>query len=176
MKVTPAGVLLSILIFGGVSLGAVAKHAAVSPEDQNGALIIGEAGEAYPIYGVGGIRVSGGHHGMFMSNMKKSQIEIDGSAISAQKMIPSNQISDFAAVSRSAYFVTHSAVCTLTSAANAAGEEIVVCNAGKDVTITYQTVVGESLIGGEQLGVLIVNNKPGKVDRFISDGKSWYRE
>jgi len=169
-------VLLSTLLLAGVSVGALAKHAEVSPQDQNGALIIGEAGESYPIYGVGGIRVSGGHHGMFMSNMKKSQIEIDGSAISANKLIPSNQTSDFAAVSRSAYFVSHSAVCTLTSAANAAGEEIVVCNAGKDVTITYQTIVGESLIGGEQLGLLIVNNKPGKVDRFISDGKSWYRE
>ncbi len=176
MKVTPTGMLLSVLILGGVSLGALAKHAAVSPQDQNGALIIGEAGESYPIYGVGGIRVSGGHHGLFMSNTKSSQVEIDGSAISAQKMIPSNQISDFAAVSRSAYFVSHSAVCTLTSAANAAGEEILVCNAGKDVTITYQTIVGESLIGGEQLGLLIVNKTPGKVDRFISDGKSWYRE
>ena len=176
MKVTPTGVLLSTLLLAGVSVGALVKHAEVSPQDQNGALIIGEAGESYPIYGVGGIRVSGGHHGMFMSNMKKSQIEIDGSAISANKLIPSNQTSDFAAVSRSAYFVSHSAVCTLTSAANAAGEEIVVCNAGKDVTITYQTIVGESLIGGEQLGLLIVNNKPGKVDRFISDGKSWYRE
>ena len=131
MKVTPAGMLLAFLIVGGVSLNAFAKHTEVAPQDQNGALIIGEAGESYPIYGVGGIRVSGGHHGMFMSNMKKSQIEIDGSAISAQKMIPSNQVSDFAAVSRGAYFVSHSAVCTLTSAANAAGEEIVVCNAGK---------------------------------------------
>ena len=176
MKVTPVGFLFAILVIGGVSLNALAKHATVAPQDQNGALIIGEAGESYPIYGVGGIRVSGGHHGMFMSNMKNSQIEIDGSAITAQKLIPSTQISDFAAVTRSAYFVSHSAVCTLTSAANAAGEEIVVCNAGKDVTITYQTIVGESLIGGEQLGVLTVNKTPGKVDRFISDGKSWYHE
>jgi len=168
--------LLSILILAGVSIDAFAKHATAPAEEQNGAVILGLAGESYPIYGVGGIRVTGGHHGMFSSNMKSSQIEIDGSAIAAQKLIPANEISDFAAVSRGAYFVNRSSVCTLASAMGAAGEEIVVCNAGKDVTITYQTKNGESLFGVEQLGVLIVNKTPGKVDRFISDGKSWYRE
>ena len=176
MKVTTKGMLLSLLIVGGVPLNALAKHATVAPENQNGAVILGMAGESYPIYGAGGIRVSGGHHGFFSSNMKSSQIEIDGSGISAQKLSPANETSDFTAAIRGAYFVSHSAVCTLASAQNVAGEEVVVCNAGKDVTITYQTVNGETLLGGEQLGVLIVNKNPGKVDRFISDGKSWYRE
>src|SRR5438445_498489 len=143
MKVTSIGMLLSILMLGGVSIDALAKHATVPPEEQNGAVILGLAGESYPLYGVGGIRVTGGHHGMFSSNMKSSQIEIDGSAIAAQKLIPANEISDFAAVPGGAYFVSKSSVCTLASSMTAAGEEIVVCNTGKDVTITYQTTNGE---------------------------------
>jgi hypothetical protein len=176
MKVKPIGMLLSILILGGVSPDALAKHAAVPASEQNGAVILGNAGESYPIYGAGGIRVTGGHHGFFSSNMKSSQIEIDGSGISAGKLIPTNEISDFPAAAHGAYFVSGSSVCTLATAVGAAGDEIVVCNAGKDVTITYQTSNGETLIGADQVGVLMVNKTPGKVDKFISDGKSWYRE
>lgn len=167
-------ILLSTLLVG-VSIGAIAKHAA-APEDQNMALIVGEAGERYPIIGAGGIRVSGGHHGIFMSNVKSSTIQIDGSELSIRKMIPFNETADFTASANCAYFVAQNAVCTLATAADVGGQEIVVCNAGNGVTVTYQTTNGETLIGGEKLGVLTANKTPGKVDRFISDGKSWYRE
>ena len=50
-----------------------------------------------------------------------------------------------------------------------------VCNAGKSTTITYQALPGESLVGGDQ-SAPVVNSSQGKVDRFISDGKGWFRE
>ena len=49
MKVTVVGMLLSIFILAGVSIDAIAKHAAVPVEEQNGAVIIGLAGESYPL-------------------------------------------------------------------------------------------------------------------------------
>jgi hypothetical protein len=167
--------VLSIVLLAGFSAPALAKHAA-APKEENGAVILGEAGESYPIYGAGGIRVTGGHHGFFTSNMKRSEIEIDGSAISAQKLTAINETADFLAAPNCAYFVSQAAVCTLSSAVGAAGEEVIVCNTGNEITITYQTTNGETLFGCEQLGVLFVNKKPGKVDKFISDGKSWYHE
>jgi hypothetical protein len=167
--------LFLVVVATGLSIAALAKHAQ-SDKDQNVAVIIGEAGEQYPIYGAGGIRVRGGHHGFFASNVKSSQIEIDGSGISPQKLIALNENTDFAASANNAYFVSTSAVCTLGTAVGAAGQEIIVCNAGQGVTITYQTTNGETLFGGERLGVLVANSTAGKVDKFISDGKCWYRE
>jgi len=136
---------------------------------ENMALVLGQAGERYPIYGVGGIRVSGGHRGMWASNMKSSAIQIDGSGISAQKFEPFNVSTDFVAAANGAYFVSSDCICTLSTATVAAGQEIVVCNTNGNARITYRTVLGETLIGSDQSG-------PGSVDRFISDGKRWYRE
>jgi len=147
---------------------ALAKYAS-PPDDENSALIVGCAGEKYPISGVGGIRVIGGHHGHWSTNIKTSPIQIDGSSISSQRFQPVYVDTDFSAAANGAYFVSKSSVCTLSTASGAAGQEIVVCNTSKDATITYQTVQGEVLRGGDQSG-------PGKVDRFISDGKGWYRE
>src|SRR5277367_1423914 len=98
-----------------LSMAAIAKHND-NPEEQNMAVVFGEAGERYPIFGAGGIRVSGGHHGMFMSNTKSSAIQIDGSGISAQKYLPSYVQTDFSAAPNSAFFVSHSAICTMPSA------------------------------------------------------------
>jgi hypothetical protein len=81
---------------------------------------------------------------------------------------------DFTAAANGAYFVSNVAICTLPTAVGAAGQEIVVCNTNKSGTITYQTVLGE-MLGSDESGP-VVNSIPGKVDRFISDGKGWYRE
>jgi hypothetical protein len=166
--------LFAAVLFAEFSTAAVAKNAS-SREDENSAVVFGEAGERYPIVGVGGIRVVGGHHGWFTSNMKSSAIQIDGSGISAQKFVPVNVSGDFIAAANGAYFVSNVAICTLPTAVGAAGQEIVVCNTNKSGTITYQTVLGEVLLGGDQSGP-VVSSIPGKVDKFISDGKGWYRE
>ncbi|MDR3615412.1 MAG: hypothetical protein P4L53_17770 [Candidatus Obscuribacterales bacterium] len=167
--------LLSNLIFAGNSTAALAKHADPA-QSENMAVIIGNTGEQYPIYGTGGIRVTGGHHGMFTSNMKTSQIEIDGSGITPQKTMAVSINEDFTAAPGGAYFVSNPCVCTLSSAVGVAGQEITICNAAKGVTVTYQTLNGETLIGAKQLGLLLVNNSYGQVDKYISDGKSWFRE
>jgi hypothetical protein len=145
------------------------------------ALVLGQAGEAYPIYGVGGIKVTGGHHGFWSTNLKSSAIQVDGSGIAVQKFVPVNVTADFSAAPSTAYFVSNSAICTLPTAVGCAGQEIVLCNAGANCTITYQVVPGEMLFGGEQPGAgekekAVSNARQGKVDRFISDGKGWYRE
>jgi hypothetical protein len=166
--------LFVTVLFAGLSIAALAKHTS-SSDDENSAIVLGEAGEQYRIFGVGGIRVSGGHHGWFASNMKSSAIQIDGSGVATQRFVPVNVDADFSAAATGSYFVSNTCVCTLPTAAGAAGQEIVVCNSGKNATITYQSFQGETLNGGNQPAP-VVNSSPGKVDRFISDGKSWYRE
>jgi hypothetical protein len=167
--------LLSNFMFAAHTPAALAKHADPA-QSENMAVIIGNTGESYPIYGTGGIRVTGGHHGMFTSNMKTSQIEIDGSGITPQKTMAVNTNEDFAAAAGGAYFVANTCVCTLSSATGVAGQEIVICNTAKGATVTYQTTNGEALVGAKPLGLLLVNNSYGQVDKFISDGKSWFRE
>jgi hypothetical protein len=167
--------LLSNLTLAYIPTMALAKHAD-SVQSENMAVIIGNTGEQYPIFGTGGIRVSGGHHGMFTSNMKTSQIEIDGSGITAQKTTAFSENEDFTAAAGGAYFVYSACVCTLSNAAGAAGQEIIICNAEKGVTVTYQTLFDQRLIGAKQLGKLLVNNTYGEVDKFISDGRSWFKE
>jgi hypothetical protein len=143
------------------------------PDDENGALIIGEAGERYPVYGTGGIKVTGGHHGMMMSNMKRSSIEIDGSLISVQRFASHNESADFNAVANSAHFVSNAAVCTFPPASSAPGQEIIVCNTN-NTTITYKTSGEDKLIAGPR--EMNANATFGKVDRFISDGRNWFHE
>ena len=90
-KVNKSGsifVLLCSILLASLASG---PGQAKAPADENLAVIIGESGEQYPIYGAGGIRVSGGHHGIWMSNMKRSAIEIDGSGISAQRLVQSRR-------------------------------------------------------------------------------------
>jgi len=64
--------------------------------------------------------------------------------------------------------------CTLKTAAGVAGQEIIVCNTSKDGAITYNTTFGETISGNRSGG--FTNSTPYKVDRFISDGKAWYKE
>ena len=149
-------------------------HAA-SNDDGNSALIRGEAGENYPIVGTGGIRVSGGHHGMWMSNMKTSTVLIDGSGILAQKFPAVAENSDFNAACGSSYFVSQTSVCMLPQASTSAGQEVVVCNTASNGAITYKAQTGDRLFGANQAGV-IVSSQSGKVDRFLCDGSTWYRE
>jgi hypothetical protein len=112
---------------------------------------------------------------MFASNMKSSSIEIDGSGITAQKYLTVIENEDFTAAAGGAYFATADVVCTLAAAASAAGQETVVCNTGKGASIKYKTAAGETVVGADLPGVM-VNATPGKVDRFISDGRFWYKE
>jgi len=155
--------------------GAAQAKSHPSSENENLAVVYGEAGERYPLVGTGGIKVTGGHHGLFMSNMKSSAIEIDGSGIAAQRYAPFTESSDFTAAPNSAYFVSHACVCTLPTAADVAGQEIVVCNASGGATIFYRSFNGEPLPGSTQAAQM-TNSVSGKVDRFISDGTTWYRE
>jgi hypothetical protein len=171
--------LFATFMCSGLTLAADARGGSKQAGSaENMALVVGAAGEAYPIYGAGGIRVTGGHHGIFSSNLKSSAIEIDGSGISAQKYLPVSVSADFSASPNAAYFVSDASICTLPSAAGCAGQEIVVCNTSQNATITYQAASGETVYGGEQAGAAlgaVVNSRQGKVDRFISDGKNWYR-
>jgi len=137
--------------------------------------VLGMAGEQYPIYGAGGIKVTGGHHGFFSSNMKSSAIEIDGSGISAHKFAPVNVTSDFTAMAGGAYFVSGNCVCNLGPATGNAGQEVAICNAAKSTTITYANLPGEFVYGVDQ-SATVTNSNQGKVDKFISDGKGWFRE
>jgi len=168
----PVFVLLCLVLLAPLALGPA--HAG-APSDENLAIILGEAGERYPIFGTGGIKVSGGHHGFWSSNMKRSSIEIDGSGISPQKFAPINESSDFTASANSAYFVSGTCICALPPARSMAGQEILVCNTNEGTTITYQTSIGDRLFGGSQLDPT-ANSILGKVDRFISDGRNWYKE
>jgi hypothetical protein len=164
---------LSLLLVSVSSMALAKSHD--SHENENMALIYGDASERYPIVGTGGIRVSGGHHGIFASNMKSSSIEIDGSGIAAQRYAPSNESSDFTASPNCAYFVSHACVCTLPTASGVAGQEVVVCNTSGGATIFYKSFNGELLPGGTPSGQ-ITNSVAGRVDKFISDGTTWYRE
>jgi len=142
------------------------------------ASVFGMAGERYDFYGTGGITVEQSPKpGWIHSNMKTYKIRIDGGANSNQagpSLEPVNEEASFNAAAGCAYFVSHTANCTLPSAADVAGKEVVVCNKGAGIAITYGTRFGES-ISGNQSGAL-VNSTPYQVDRFISDGKNWYKE
>jgi hypothetical protein len=166
--------LLMPLSFMLCSIAVLGKRAS-SPDDQNSALVLGEAGEQYYLSGTGGIKISGGHHGIWASNMKANSIAIDGSGIQAKNFTANDVNSDFNALVDCAYFVSSSCICTLPMANGWAGHEIVVGNRNKDATIKYQSFNGELLPGSEQIGQL-VNSTQGKIDKFISDGKTWYRE
>jgi hypothetical protein len=151
------------------------------------AVVTGLAGESYVFYGTGGITVDETPRpGMWHSNMKTYKIRIDGSnmasgnapaaagGFAASNFAAATVESDFQAFPNTAYFVSTSATCTLPSGSGAAGREIIVCNNSKTGTVTYNTTSGET-VSGNASGAL-TNSTPYKVDRFISDGKSWYRE
>jgi hypothetical protein len=144
------------------------------------ASIYGMTGERYELYGTGGITVDESPRpGFIHSNMKSYRIRIDGSgtngadAAASAIFAPTPVDTDFIAAANGAYFVSHTATCALPTAAGVAGKEIIVCNTG-DGTITYSTRFGETMSGYQTLALR--NSTPGHVDRFISDGKNWYKE
>jgi len=129
------------------------------------------------LYGSGGIKVT---NQLIPDRIDRYSVCIDGSPIGSGSgtggqslgLKASNIEGDFNASASSAYFVSRSANCTLPTATGVAGKEIVVSNKGGK--ITYTTTSGET-ISGNPSGAL-TNSTPYKVDRFISDGKNWYRE
>lgn len=174
---TQIGLVCLILPLTFMSTGSFAKDRHAADESDNGAVILGEAGESYPIVGSGGIKVTGGHHGMWASNMKRSTIEVDGSGIAAKSFSPVIETADFTASANAAYFVSQTSICTLPTAAGAAGQEIVVCNTGSGSKISYQAFNGQALMNGPAPDSSpYINSTTGKVDRFIADGTRWYRE
>jgi hypothetical protein len=182
-------VVATVLWTSFPSTGEAKKHS--ESEEQVEAIptavVTGLAGETYVFYGTGGITVDETPRpGMWHSNLKTYKIRIDGSTISGNNapaaaggLATSNFAAatvetDFQAFPNTAYFVSNSATCTLPSGSGAAGREIVVCNNSKSGTVTYNTASGET-VSGNASGTL-TNATPYKVDRFISDGKNWYRE
>ncbi len=167
-----------------LTLTAVAQQA---NKFGNMALVRGYGAEYYWIHGVGGIKVTGGQDSRrLMTHSRNLSIEIDGSGIAAHKYLPVNVSADFSASPNASYFVSAASVCTLPSAVGCAGQEIVVCNTSKNDRITYQATSGETIYGIDQArtglsGVAgvnssaVVNSRQGEIDRFLSDGKNWYR-
>jgi hypothetical protein len=172
--------LLISMLGAGLAETTQARKTTEQADEIPVAQIYGEAGERYDLFGTGGITVTQSPRpGMWHSNMRSYHIDIDGSGMSPSGLAPSNGAgvfpeADFIASAGSSYFVSGSATCTLKTAAGVAGKEIIVCNASKDGTITYNTTFGET-ISGNQSGA-VTNSTPYKVDRFISDGKTWYKE
>ena len=128
----------------------------------------------YHIRGTGGIKVSMPRKlGWMVTSGDTYDINVDGSAIAGGfgAEYPS---SDFAAAAGKAYFLNAPATCLLPSAAQAAGKEIAVCNTGSSGSITYTTTDGQTISG--QASGSVSNSKPYKTDRFISDGRNWFKE
>jgi hypothetical protein len=114
---------------------------------------------------VGGTRFTYGHY----------EVTIDGSGISQGGMNAVNIDHDFSATTGAAYFVSKPATCTLPSAIDLAGKEILVWNAiTSGGAVTYNTTDNQP-ISGSASGSL-VNATPYKLDRFMSNGTNWFKE
>jgi len=183
---------LQVLIVGAMlcelwqPLAGYAKKNSQAAQEIPTAEVYGLSGERYEFYGTGGITVDESPRpGFIHSNFKTYRVRIDGgggdsasgaAGANAQAAgFSSNHVeADFDAAPGCAYFATHTATCAMPSAADASGKEIVVCNAVSGGTITYSTKFGET-ISGNQSGV-VTNSTAFQVDRFISDGKNWFKE
>ncbi len=128
---------------------------------------------AVSVSGSGGIRVRSEcvRRSLFSRHYN---VCIDGSGITGAGFAALNKAEDFKAAVNCAYFVSHSAICTLSTAIDSAGKEIIVCNTCVDGTVTYNTTSGETISGN--LSGSLTNSTRYKVDRFISDGINWYKE
>jgi len=168
-------------------------------DDVSMAVVYGMSGERYIFYGTNGITIQQDHRpGMFHSNMSTYRIRIDGSGAgsnsedastpvaTATTVAPTgttstaapangafNQDSDFTANPNCSYFVSGTVVCVMPSASGIAGSEIKVCNTG-GAKIKYTTRYGETISGSPSGEVL--NSTSYQVDRFLSDGKNWFKE
>lgn len=125
------------------------------------------------LIGAGGIRVNAQHeNGGAVSG--KYRVYIDGANMSAPAVSTSKIDSDFNAAPGCAYFVKGNATCTLPSAVELAGKEILVWNAGPSVTVRYNTVMNQQ-ISGSASGAL-TNSTAFRLERFMSDGANWFKE
>jgi hypothetical protein len=176
-----------------LSAQAKQKTQESSGDDVSMAVVYGMAGERYIFYGTNGVTVEQDHHpGMLHSNMSTYRIRIDGSGAgsnfengqSPAAVTPTataenpakgafNKDSDFTADPNCSYFVSGTVVCVMPSASGIAGNEIKVCNTG-GAKIKYTTRYGETISGNASGEV--VNATSFQVDRFLSDGKNWFKE
>ena len=125
--------------------------------------------------GTGGIRVNTLYTGGTRFTIGHYEVTIDGSHIAPAGLSATKVDHDFNAAPGNAYFVSKAATCTLPSAVDTAGKEILVGNASQNGdAITYNTVAGQ-LISGKTSGGLS-NATAYKFEGFISDGSNWYRE
>jgi hypothetical protein len=99
---------------------------------------------------------------------------IDGSGMVPSAVSAVKVNGDFNASVNCAYFVSRSATCTLSSAAEVAGKEILVWNASPSGLIKYATMLDQTISGSAASAV--TNSSPYKLDRFMSDGSNWFRE
>jgi len=126
------------------------------------------------ISGTGGIKVNTVLTGGGKFTFGHYEVSIDGSGISSG-ISSVNVDHDFNAAVGTTYFVSKPALCTLPSAANAAGKEVLVWNAcPAGGIISYGSIAGQ-LISGKPSSTLS-NSIPYKLDRFMSDGSNWFQE
>jgi hypothetical protein len=125
--------------------------------------------------GTGGIKVNTVLTGGGRFTLGHYEVGIDGSGISSGGISAVNVDHNFNAAVSTAYFVSKPATCTLPSALNVAGKEVLVWNACPfGGIISYGTSTGQ-LISGKQAAKLS-NSTPYRLDRFMSDGSNWYEE
>jgi hypothetical protein len=114
---------------------------------------------------VGGSRFVYGHY----------EVTIDGSGLSQGGMNAVNIDHDFNALAGTAYFVSKSATCTLPSAIDLAGKEILVWNAITSGGAVIFNTTDNQTISGNASGSLL-NTTPYRLDRFMSNGSNWFKE
>ena len=125
--------------------------------------------------GTGGIKVNTVLTGGGKFTLGHYEVGIDGSGISSGGISAVSVDHDFNAAVGTAYFVSKPAICTLPSAVNVAGREVLVWNAcPSGGIVSYGTSAGQ-LISGKQPATLS-NSAPYRLDRFMSDGTNWYKE
>jgi len=127
------------------------------------------------VFCTGGIRVNTVLTGGSRFTLGHYEVGIDGSGISSGSIGSINVDHDFNAAVSTAYFVSKPATCTLPSAVNVAGKEVLVWNACPSEGIISYGTSAEQLISGKQPATLS-NSTPYRLDRFMSDGSNWYKE
>src|SRR5271163_2541444 len=123
------------------------------------------------LFGTGGIKVNAVRTGGSRFTLGHYEVGIDGSGISSGSISAVSVDHDFNASVSTAYFVSKPATCTLPSALNVAGKEVLVWNVcPSGGIISYDTSAGQ-LISGKQTAKLS-NSTPNRLDRFMSDGSN----
>jgi hypothetical protein len=130
------------------------------------------------IVGSGGIKINTTQtaHDGYQVAVDGSAIAANGGAAGATTGLPAARVDgDFSAATNGTYFVAKTATCLLPSAVGAVGKEILVWNAcPPGGVVTYKTTQGQTISGAASGAVN--NATTYKLDRFMSDGATWYRE